>query len=119
MGKMTLTDKIIATPEAIQADTDKLVRFLSIYCEAHHRERKKTTFTFDYRGLPVIVKAGPDLCDECTRLLRHAIVMRVFCPLDPKPRCRKCPQHCFRPSYKEQMDKVMKYSGPRSLFNKT
>jgi hypothetical protein len=115
---VNIADRIIASPEDIQADTDKLVRFMSMYCKANHEERGKNPFLFKYSKIPAFVKAGPDLCDECTRLLRHAIVMRVFCPLDPKPRCRKCPQHCYRPAYKDQMEKVMKYSGPRSLFNR-
>ena len=113
---MKLSDKIIHSPEDIQADTDKMVRFVSMYCDAHHKEREKKKFIFEYKRLPVAVKAGSELCGECSDLLRHAIVMRVFCPLDPKPRCRKCPQHCYRPVYREQMEKVMKYAGPRSLL---
>jgi hypothetical protein len=113
-----LTDRIIASKEDIQNDTDKLVRFLSLYCKAHHGDSDKDSFLFDYKRMPVLVKSGPELCSECTRLLRHAIVMRVLCPLDPKPKCRKCPQHCYLPEYKEKMEKVMRYSGPRSLFTR-
>lgn len=114
----SLTEKIVASPEDIQGDTDKLVRFLSMYCKAHHVDREKVPFSFNYDKMPAVVKDGPDLCCECTKLLRHAIVMRVLCPLDPKPRCRKCPQHCYQPGYRDKMETVMKYAGPRSLFNR-
>jgi len=105
-------------PVEIQKDTDKLARFLSMYCKAHHGHRLRKPFRFDYRKLPAKVLADVNLCDECTRLLRHAVVKRVLCPLDPKPRCRHCPDHCYRPLYRDQMSTVMKYSGPRSLFKK-
>jgi len=113
-----LTERIIASPEEIQTDTDKLVSFVSMYCRRHHDHRKGEPFNFDYEKMPALVKNGPLICQECTRLLRHVIVMRVFCPLNPKPKCRRCPQHCYRPIYREQMETVMKYSGPRSLFNR-
>jgi hypothetical protein len=45
-------------------------------------------------------------------------MMRVYCPLEPKPKCRRCPEHCYRPRFKEGMEEVMRYSGPRSLFRK-
>ena len=106
------------TPEEIQKDTDKLVRFLSIYCNAHHQHRLRKSFNFDHFKVPAKVLKGPELCMECSKLLRHAITMRALCPLEPKPKCRNCPQHCYRPLYKEQMETVMKYVGPRALFRK-
>ena len=106
-------------PVEIQKDTDKLVRFLAIYCQAHHGHRLLKTFTFSYTRISAKVVEGPALCDECARLLRHAIVMRVKCPLDPKPKCRHCSQHCYLPLYRDQMERVMKYAGPRSLFKKS
>ena len=105
-------------PIEIQKDTEKLVRFVSMYCNAHHGNRLREPFTFHHSKISAKISNGPDLCDECVALLRHAIVMRVLCPLDPKPKCRTCPQHCYRPTYREQMETVMKYAGPRSLFKR-
>jgi hypothetical protein len=115
---MSLSERIIASPEDVQADTDKLVRFISMYCKAHHQDRDRLPFFLRNERIPARAVDGPPICGECTKLLRHAIVMRVLCPLDPKPKCRKCPQHCYRPVYREQMETVMKYAGPRSLFNR-
>ena len=113
-----MTQPPTSDPEYIRTDSDKLVRFISMYCDKHHRDRERTSFTFEPGKTPVHIVSGPLLCGECTSLLRHAIVMRVLCPLDPKPKCRKCPQHCYRPKYKDEMETVMKYAGPRSLFNR-
>lgn len=30
--------------------------------------------------------------------------------------CSKCPIHCYAPKYKEQIRKVMRYSGPRMMI---
>ena len=106
------------TPEEFQKDTDKLVRFLTMYCDKHHGHRLRKPFKFDHPKVSAKVLEGPKLCGECAKILRHAIVMRVLCPLDPKPKCRHCPQHCYRPLYRDQMDTVMKYAGPRSLFKR-
>jgi hypothetical protein len=116
---MTKQKRATSDPLEIQKDTDKLVRFLSMYCNAHHEHRLRETFTFDHPKVSANVKDGPSLCEECSKLLRHAIVMRVLCPLDPKPKCRSCPEHCYRPVYKDQMETVMKFAGPRSLFKRS
>jgi hypothetical protein len=104
-------------PIEIQKDTDKLVRFLLLYCKAHHEHRLLEPFTFDHPKVSAKVHYGPNLCDECSKLLRHAIVMRVLCPLDPKPKCRNCPEHCYRPAYRDQMETIMKFAGPRSILS--
>ena len=62
-------------PIGIQKDTDKLVRFLSMYCNAHHGHRLRKSFVFDHARVSAKVLNGPELCDECSRLLRHAIIM--------------------------------------------
>jgi len=116
---MAKTSPPTSDPVEIQKDSDKLVRFLSIYCDAHHRIRPRRPFVFDHPRVSAKVLDGPDLCEACVSLLRHAIVMRVLCPLDPKPRCRHCPEHCYRPVYKDQMETVMKFAGPRSLFRRS
>ncbi|UCF31474.1 MAG: nitrous oxide-stimulated promoter family protein [bacterium] len=108
----------IHSDEEIRRDSDKLTRFVSMYCDAHHRNRERKPFSFQYEKIPVVVRDGPSLCKDCTRLLRHAIVMRVYCHLDPKPKCRKCPEHCYRPKYRDEMEVVMRYAGPRSLFGR-
>ncbi len=57
------------------------------------------------------------LCADCTRLLAHALVKRSHCPLDPKPACKHCPQHCYHPKYRAAIREVMRYSGRRLVLS--
>lgn len=102
----------------VRKDAEKLLSFVSLYCRRNHSHRALNRFEFASCRTPVAIRDGDPLCGECTRLLRHAIVMRVLCPLDPKPKCRKCPQNCYRPEHREGMERVMRYSGPLSLLKK-
>lgn len=101
-----------------QKDAEKLLRFVSIYCRSHHSGLEGLPFHFHYPKIPVRILNDQPVCGQCAELLKHAIVMRVLCPLVPKPKCRKCPQNCYRPEYRDAMEVVMRYSGPRSLFHK-
>ena len=58
------------------------------------------------------------LCNECLSLLEYANKRIEMCPLEEnKVSCRKCVIHCYAPSRKEQIRKVMRFSGPRMIFN--
>jgi hypothetical protein len=51
------------------------------------------------------------LCPDCTRLLTYGLAMRVKCPHDPKPMCKKCDTQCYHGEYKAKIREVMKFSG--------
>ena len=56
-------------------------------------------------------KAG--LCSECLELLDYARKRTEKCVFsDNKPVCSQCPVHCYRPAKREDIRKIMKYSGP-------
>ncbi len=118
VGKGPLVSKGSTWESEVRKDTEKLLKFVALYCRRHHENRARKPFIFPRGRTPVAIDSGDPLCAECTRLLRHAIVMRVLCPLDPKPKCRKCPQNCYRPVHRDAIEQVMRYSGPRSLFMK-
>ncbi len=73
-------------------DAEILRRFIGVYCEKHHDGKEK-------------------LCDECSDLLDYALTRLEKCPLDPKPKCRKCPVHCYSPEYRKRIQEVMRFSG--------
>lgn len=51
------------------------------------------------------------------RMLNYARKRLEFCQFgEQKTTCQKCPVHCYQPNYREQMKKIMRYSGPRMLF---
>jgi hypothetical protein len=109
----------MATAEAIKRDLDKKVKkdisilatFIGAFCEENHGEKEKKVFSSE-RYFP---DGGPNLCDDCARLLGYAIGKRAACPYDPKPACRKCPTHCYRKEYREKMQEVMRFSGPHLI----
>ena len=56
------------------------------------------------------------LCPECTELLAYVTQRLDKCPLrNNKPKCSKCPVHCYKPDMREKIRAVMSYAGPRML----
>jgi predicted amidophosphoribosyltransferase len=78
----------------IRKDALVLHSFIGIYCREKHRNG-----------------AGGDLCPQCGELLQYALRRNEKCPLDPKPMCKKCPVHCYKPHMREKIKEVMKFSG--------
>lgn len=74
-------------------DARLLTRFIQVYCEQRHGTK------------------GPRLCESCADLLAYSRQRLERCPYDPKPRCKDCPTHCYRPAYRERIREVMKFSG--------
>ena len=77
----------------IDKDLKVIRRFVEVYCRHHH----------DTNG------AGP--CEACRDLVDHARRRLERCPYDPKPKCKNCSTHCYRPDYRERMKAVMRFSG--------
>lgn len=77
---------------------------VQIYCRDHHRER----------GQPV---RSADLCTECRQFLDYAEVRLERCRFgQEKPTCANCPVHCYQRDRREQARVVMRYAGPRMLW---
>ena len=71
---------------------------IRIYCRNHH-------------------KTGATLCAECQGLLDYATVRLERCRFGAeKPTCAKCPVHCYQRARREQVRIVMRYSGPRMVW---
>lgn len=57
------------------------------------------------------------LCEACEELLEYALDRLDKCPFQVrKPTCAQCPIHCYRPSMRDEIRAVMRYAGPRMLF---
>ena len=70
-----------------------LKKFIETYCTAHHDSSKQ------------------NLCVECTELLNYAGKRLEKCPYNPKPKCKDCQTHCYKPEYREKIKAVMLFSG--------
>ncbi|PLX66071.1 MAG: nitrous oxide-stimulated promoter family protein [Denitrovibrio sp.] len=82
----------------IKKDEKVLQAFIKIYCEQKHQKTG---------GVP----KSNALCPACYDLLSYALKRNELCPLDPKPRCKKCHVHCYKPEMRERIKEVMKFSG--------
>jgi len=59
----------------------------------------------------------PVPCIECTKLLEYALNKIDHCTYrELKPVCSRCRIHCYRSIMREEIKKVMRYSGPRMLL---
>jgi hypothetical protein len=69
-----------------------LTKFIDTYCKYHHN-------------------TDCELCPECANLRDYARQRLEKCPYDPKPKCKDCTTHCYKPEYRKQVREVMKFSG--------
>ena len=57
------------------------------------------------------------LCSECQGLLNYANSRLDRCRFgEEKPTCAKCPVHCYQRDRREQIKVMMRYAGPRMLW---
>ena len=75
-----------------------IVIMVKMYCHNHHAVGKD------------------QLCQDCEDLLQYALQRIDKCPFgEGKGPCSQCEIHCYKPSMRELIQKVMRYSGPRML----
>ena len=69
---------------------------IDIYCRDHHGD-------------------GP--CRECEQLISYVNLRLDRCRFgEDKPTCAKCPVHCYQKSRRDQIKAVMRYAGPKMLW---
>ena len=60
---------------------------------------------------------GGDLCDECQGLANYVHLRLDRCRFGKeKPTCANCPVHCYQKTRREQIKAVMRYAGPKMLW---
>jgi len=85
-------------PPRIRREKKTIQAMLKIYCNSFHGTHK-------------------ELCRDCAELLDYARLRLDKCPFqENKTTCANCPVHCYKPSMREKVKSVMKYSGPRMLL---
>lgn len=93
-----------------KGDIQTLMKFVEIYCREKH-DGERSVFSFKLFDLKEIAKKEISLCPDCRRILTYGLMMRLRCPHDPKPICKKCETQCYHGEYKSKIRKVMKFSG--------
>jgi hypothetical protein len=104
--------------EAISKDLQVLSGFFTDYCRLKHGKREKHRLEAKGRLRRFAEVEWPEVCAECDRLFRYSAMMRVNCPLDPKPACRHCPTICYRDEEYRAMERVMSTVGMRRGIRK-
>ena len=93
-----LYDALIDWPKRLAREGQTIAVMIRCYCRGHHDARTA-------------------LCSDCQGLLDYAAVRLERCRFGPeKPVCAKCPVHCYQPARREQIRTVMRYAGPRMLW---
>jgi hypothetical protein len=87
-----------------------LALFTQVYCKHHHAGRALVKAELD-----VPATESYRFCAECAELLTYAGARRRRCPLDPKPTCKHCPVHCYRPGQREKIREIMRFAGKNLL----
>lgn len=91
-------------------DLKVLALFTSVWCKAHHGSAATSAAAPD----PQLAELGLEryrMCAECSEFLAYACERRIKCPLDPKPSCKHCHIHCYRPGHRERVREIMRFSG--------
>ena len=75
-----------------------MTAMVRIYCRDHHSPAEAA-------------------CAECRQFLDYASARLERCHYGPeKPTCAKCPVHCYQRERREQVRLMMRYAGPRMLW---
>jgi hypothetical protein len=58
-----------------------------------------------------------DLCPACRELMTYVHLRLERCRFgEDKPTCARCPVHCYQRERREQIKAVMRYAGPRMVW---
>lgn len=79
-----------------------VVAIIRLYCRGHKHLRAE----------------GEELCPYCRKLADYALDKLGKCPrMDIKTFCSVCPIHCYGKEEKIEIQKMMRYGGPRMLWH--
>lgn len=104
-------------PPAVRKDLKTLALFIRVYCQHKHTDQPRAKVELKNFDIPAIAGRDLQLCETCTKLLTHAWVKRSMCPMEPKPACKHCPNHCYHPTYRQMIREVMKFSGRKMVLS--
>ncbi|KAF0249083.1 MAG: hypothetical protein FD167_1507 [bacterium] len=85
--------------ERLERENKTIKAMIEIYCKKNH-------------------KSNIGSCSECRQIYDYASYRITRCPhKDNKPACTTCEIHCFSLKMKEEIKKIMRFSGPRMLIH--
>jgi hypothetical protein len=94
----------------IRRDIRVLADLTEVYCRKKHAGVKRTPIVAKGKLENYADALNVSLCPECMKLVLHGTIMRIKCPMGPKPVCKYCPDHCYHPKYRNQIREVMRFA---------
>ena len=95
---MTVTTPPRPTSGPIATEKKTVSAMIRLYCVEHH-------------------DGAEPLCEHCAALARYSHARLDACPYGAdKPTCLECPIHCYKPAEREAMREVMRFAGPRMVW---
>ena len=92
-------DKAKEIKDKKEEEKDLVLFMIKIFCKAKHKNN--------------------DLCNECKILYDYAAGQIERCRfMETKTFCSACPSHCYKKDMREEIRKVMIFSGKRMLFHR-
>ena len=77
---------------------------IQLYCKKNHKQKNA-------------MKGAEFMCEKCKNLLSYVDQRILNCPfMETKTFCSNCRVHCYKKEYREEIRRVMRFSGPRMLF---
>jgi hypothetical protein len=110
------SDSAESRDPTLRRDLKTLATFIELYCGCNHQEAARQSVSLRTHDVSAIAGRDITLCPACTQLLTHAFVKRSHCPMNPKPACKHCPNHCYHPRYRAAISEVMRFSGRRMVM---
>ena len=108
---------------------------IDLYCRGHHDSRDhrcvdcEALLTYvgqrlekcplktnhGYKSLGKLRDVIPSAVRDCStyKFQRTSLLKFEF---HNKPKCSKCPVHCYKPDMREKIKAVMRYAGPRMIY---
>ena len=80
-----------------------VAQMIALYCRKNHKEKWLLN--------------GKEECDKCKQLEEYAQMRSEKCPfMEQKNFCANCKIHCYKPEMRQEIKKVMRFSGPRMIM---
>jgi len=99
-------DKLLKIQTKRNEEQQTVTFMIQMYCKGVHKTKNALT-------------GFEELCPDCKKLARYAINKSSNCPYiakGTKTFCNSCKTPCYSSTQREQIKKVMRYSGPRIIF---
>lgn len=88
--------------DRVDAYKKTIVLMIDLYCRDHRHKA---------------VKNDGSCCTGCQKIKEYSIIKLDNCPFGgSKPVCSKCSVHCYKPDMRKKIREIMRYAGPRMLF---